>query len=510
MLLWSLFALRPYLPALLVFVAASLGPAFAWATGHYGAGAGLLGTTLSLLILALTVVGFGVRFAQEFRAAVQLQERVQGLLDEVTQKRDEAVRATLAKSRFLASVSHDLRQPMYAMNLYVSTVATHVERLLASPGDRTSERGVQDGIRRLQNSIVYLNSMFESLLDISRLNAGGVDAQIRYTMLLGLLEHLQSDYSRQAASQGLRFEMRLPSQMALMEVETDPALLERLLRNLLANACRYTLSGGIRLSVVAKDRSLDFRVVDTCPGIARAMRARVFDEFFQVPDAEVGGGPSDAPRGWTAQAAAEPGGADGAGAHLEGRGMGLGLSISARLADKLGSRIRLYSRVGHGSVFAFRQPMRISLRPRAEDRLATTVGDAPLPQALFVAVIEDDREIRQATRQLLETLGVEVFAAQSGQQAVAGLGQLGRMPDFLLCDYRMGSEDGIQAITMLREEFNHDIPALLITGDTSPDRLEEFGRMGLAVLYKPVSASELLSAMRKGLQHEGTTQNKGG
>lgn len=116
MLLWSLFALRPYLPALLVFVAASLVPALAWATGLYGGGAGLPGTTLSLLILGLTVVGFSVRFAQEFRATLLLQERVQGLLDEVTAKRDEAIRATLAKSRFLASVSHDLRQPMQQAN----------------------------------------------------------------------------------------------------------------------------------------------------------------------------------------------------------------------------------------------------------------------------------------------------------------------------------------------------------------------------------------------------------
>ena len=396
---------------------------------------------------------------------------------------------------------------MYAMNLYLSTVATHFQRLHVSPGDSTSVRGAQEGIRRLQDSIVYLNSMFESLLSISRLNSGRVDAQIRYTTLVGMLEQLESDYSRQAASQGLRFEMRLPSQIKLMEVETDPALLERLLRNLLVNAFRYTRSGGVRLAVVAQDRSLDFRVVDTGPGIERAMRDRVFEEFFQVTPAETGAETVEAAARFPAASVpVEPVGEEGANAQLAGRGIGLGLSISARLADKLDSRIRLHSRMGRGSVFAFRQPMRIALRPAGEDRPAAHTGEVALPAQLFVAVIDDDREILQATRQLLEARGIEVFTATGAAQAAQRLGRLGRRPDLLLSDYRMGAENGVQAIAMLREEFNHDIPALLITGDTSPDQLEEFSRMRLGVLYKPVSAPELLLAMRRALQGEGSVE----
>ena len=119
---------------------------------------------------------------------------------------------------------------------------------------------------------------------------------------------------------------------------------------------------------------------------------------------------------------------------------------------------------------------------------------------LFVAVIDDALEICRATRQMLEVYGIEVFTAESGEEAVGRLGRLGRRPDLLISDYRLTSETGVESIAMLCQEFNHDIPALLITGDTSPERLETFRRLGLTVLHKPLSASALLSAISAELQ----------
>jgi CheY-like chemotaxis protein len=141
--------------------------------------------------------------------------------------------------------------------------------------------------------------------------------------------------------------------------------------------------------------------------------------------------------------------------------------------------------------------MRIALRPQRDNLPVTGRGvGGSLPPGLFVAVIDDDADIRRSTRQMLEVLGVEVFVAESARQAVQQLGRLGRVPDLLLSDYRLGAENGIQAIAMLREEFNHDIPALLITGDTSPERLEAFRATGLRVLYKPISGAQMLAAVK--------------
>jgi len=511
LLLWSLQACSPYVPAFLAFALTSLVPAVALMSGLGGTTTEQPATMLGLMIVALLSLMFSLRFARDFRSGLLLQDRVQRLLDEVTAKRDEAVLATQAKSRFLASVSHDLRQPLHAMNLYLASVAGHFDKLRVMPDNDEYALNVHNGIRSLQDSTLYLNSMFESLLDISRLNAGSVAVNIRHTTLHRMLGQLEADYSRQAASQGMRFELRLPAQVQLMEVETDPALLERLLRNLLVNAFRYTRAGGVRLSVVARGRSLDFRVVDTGPGIERSMRKRVFEEFFQVPGSQSQGealSPSSR-LGGSAQAGAqgpsqgtEQRATQGAsGPNPTGRGIGLGLSISARLADKLGAPIRLHSCTGMGSVFAFRQPMRIALRPQHDSlRVPARGTSARLPPGLFLAVIDDDIEIRRSTRQMLEVLGAEVFTAESAAQAVQQLGRLGRVPDLLLSDYRLGAENGVQAISLLREEFNQEIPAILITGDTSPERMEEFRSTGLRVLYKPISGAQLLEAVEEELQ----------
>lgn len=455
---------------------------------------------LGLGVVSLVALGFSMRFSREFHDTFMLRDRVERLLSEVSVKHDEAVHANQAKSRFLASVSHDLRQPMHAMSLYLAAVAGHFDKLCAAPGDAASARCVHEGIRSLQDSTLHLNAMFESLLDISRLNAGSVAVTIRHTTLHRMMAQLKADYAHQAAAQGLRFDLRVPPRFHLMEVHTDPALLERLLRNLLVNAFRYTRSGGVRLSVVARGRSLDFRVVDTGPGIERAARQRVFEEFFQVPgsqEAAAAVAPMDRhPRSGHRSSAWPRGASQGL-----GRGIGLGLSISARLADKLGAPIRLHSRIGHGSVFAIRQPVRVALRPKSDAlAVAQHAASIRLPSGLFLAVIDDDREIRRSTSQMLEVMGVEVYAAESAEQAVQHLGLSGRVPDLLISDYRLGAHNGIQAIAQLREEFNRDIPAILITGDTSPAHIERFRSTGLQVLYKPLSGPQLVAAVAEELR----------
>ena len=484
MQLWALNAYSSFMPAFLAFWVTGVLPGIYMLcqpgrpTGEW------LGSALGLAATGLASLWFAARAARAFRGNLMLQDRVFRLLDEVTAKRDEAISATQAKSRFLASVSHDLRQPMHAINLYLASMAGSYARLRTDPQDARCAEAVQSGIKSLGESTLYLNSMFESLLDISRLNAGTVGVEIRHTTLNRMMAQLEADYRELAQAEGLRFEVRLPRQFHLMEVHTDPALLERLLRNLLVNAFRYTASGGVRLSVVARGKTLDFRVVDTGPGIPRAMQQRVFEEFFQVPGSQ----------------------ALGSRRATSGRGIGLGLSISGRLADKLGARIRLHSQLGLGSVFAVRQSIRIALRPQT-DRLSPRAAKlgTQLPPGLFLAVIDDDIDIRRSTRQMLETLGAEVFTAESATQAVEQLGRLGRLPDLLLSDYGLVGENGLQAIHRVREEFNHDIPAILITGETSAERAASFRDSGFPVLYKPASGEQLVAAITEALQPGVTT-----
>jgi two-component system, sensor histidine kinase len=438
----------------------------------------LVGSSMALGMALLVSTLFAWRSSRTFRINHGLQQRVMKLFDEVTQKKDEAISATLAKSRFLASVSHDLRQPLHAINLYLSSLSTSHARMLAQPEEPEHALAVQTGLASLQESALYLNSMFESLLDISRLDAGTVAVVIRPISLVRLISHLESDYQKLAQTEGLSFDVRLPPQFDLMEVRTDPALLERLLRNLIVNAIRYTEKGGVRLSVVARGRMLDFRVVDTGPGIERSMRQRIFEEFVQVP-----GSQTKVQR------------------HTHtGRGIGLGLAISARLADKLDTQIRLVSRPGHGSVFALRQPMRLALRvPVGPTPGLGTLRKGPFPPGTFLVVIDDDREIRRSSQLMLEQMGAEVFSADSGTTAIGQLGRMGRLPSVILCDYRLTEENGLDVIQALREEFNEEIPAILITGDTSPEHVTEFREAGLHVLHKPIPGDTLLAAIHQEL-----------
>lgn len=487
---WALHVFSPFLPACHAFALISLVPGVL--TLASGA-AQSLGAAVGLAFLGALALLHAVRLAQAFSAAQALQDRVYELMNDVTATRDETALAIQAKSRFLASVSHDLRQPMQAINLYLASLAGSFRQLRGDPSDEQSAASVDRGIRSLQESTQYLNGMFESLLDISRLNAGFVAVEIRYTTLHRMLTQLDADCRKQAAADGLHFDLQLPAQVHLMEVETDPALLERLLRNLLVNAFRYCGPGrGVRLSVVRRGKTLDFRVVDSGPGIEPAMRQRVFEEFFQVPGSQPA-------------AAAHAG--DGAAQIAQvGRGIGLGLSISTRLAEKLNSRVRLHSWVGHGSVFAVRQPMRIALRPQTDQLPARPRQLANrFPPGLFLAFIDDDPEIRRSMHQMLEQLGAEVFSAESAAQAVSRLGLQGRVPDLVLSDYRLGPENGLQAIALLREEFNLDIPAILITGDTSPERLAEFRASGLRVLYKPIAGEPLVAAILEELRAAAVT-----
>ena len=448
----------------------------------------VLGPLLSSL--AIAVLLFDEVASTRARKAY-LREQVVSQQAELRLALKEAFLANESKYRFLASVSHDLRQPMYAINLYISTLFKQIERLRAHPERQRDWHRVNDGLRDLEGSARHLNIMFEALLDLSRLASGSVKANVASIHLDDLLNRLEADYSQQASEQGLVFRLRVPPGMARVVVQTDPVFLERVLRNLLVNAMRYTRSGGVGLSLVIRGENLEFRVVDTGPGIERALHERIFEEFFQVPGTR------------TVQDSAvgqNPGGDD---ARTRESRIGLGLAISARLAESLGTRIRIKSMVGKGTVFYFRQPMRFVMRPQSKTNVEAAIGvvTQTVNKRLYTVVVDDEPEILRSTKRLLETyIDAEVFTAASGEDAVVTLGKQGRKPDLVISDFGLPGMDGLATIEALRDEFLEDIPALLITGDTRENSASRFQASGLKVLIKPVTGPVLIKAIEEVMQ----------
>jgi signal transduction histidine kinase/CheY-like chemotaxis protein len=422
------------------------------------------------------------------------------LLKQLSSERDQmnravtaAFKANASKSRFLASVSHDLRQPMYAINLYISTLLRQVQDLTSTPEREERWQGVSDGLLDLEGSAQYLNAMFEALLDLSRLDSGSLEANIRYVSIKDLISHLEADYSAQASDLGLVFRARIPEKLGRLEVQTDPILLERILRNLLVNALRYTREGGVCLALVLRPGGVEFRVVDTGPGIEPDLCEQVFDEFYQVQNSE------SAQRRFYDRSPVT--GKERSKVRSQDGGIGLGLSISARLAEKLGTKVKLRSRVGRGSIFSFKLPARPIMRLHENlpsDRRSNQNESKLDTKDLYIAVIDDDFEIRRSVEALLSTLlGAEVYTAEDGYQAAAFLGGYGRVPDLLISDYGLLAGDGIQAIEVVRDEFMKDIPAIIITGDTSVESFSRLRASGFKILYKPTTGPQLISAIEE-------------
>ena len=469
LLFGGLFAYSPYFPAYLGFSATAL-----WLSPlllNFSSEIYVTGLALGIWLISLVSTMFAYRFSDAFRVNKELEFNVYRLLSEITHKRDEAVAANLAKSRFLASVSHDLRQPMQAVSLTLNTLE---QLLVRKAGGENTQRLIEDNLTGLQHSVAYLNSMFEALVSISRLDASALTINIEYQELDTLFKKLEYEYKKVAEQEHLRFEIAVPPAFSQYLVKADIHLLERLLRNLITNAIRYTPKGGVRLAARLGAESINIRVVDTGLGVPPMMRARIFDEFVQIRSPL---------------------------AREKNVGMGLGLSIAKRLSGLLGSTIHLSSHAGLGSTFSFTLPMKKSavVSPVQQQSTERPVALERLEQTLLV-VIDDDPKICEATKMMLELYGAEVITAESGDAAIQALIFSPRSPDLILSDYRLVDETGLDCIEKIRSEFNEDIPAIVITGDTAPTELKLLKDAGLEILYKPVPADALLLSVIRHLR----------
>jgi signal transduction histidine kinase/integral membrane sensor domain MASE1/CheY-like chemotaxis protein len=395
-----------------------------------------------------------IALLQNFAAQAVIAIENTRLLSELRARTSELELANTAKSRFLAMASHDLRQPLHALGLFVAQLRNPLK-----PRERAKT------IERVHAAVGEMNEMFNSLLDISRLDAGVLMPKVVDFSIARLLQKIETTFDQTARDKGLR--LRVIQSDAW--VRSDVLLLERILLNLVSNSMRYTSRGGIIVGCRRRSDVLRIEVWDSGPGIPEAHRQNIFGEFFQLPNQE----------------------------RDRYGGLGLGLAIVDRLRRLLNHDIELTSTVGRGSRFTI-------LVPAAAEGVALVETDRSLHPAAFavegkvILVIDDAPIVLEGTSALLGKWGYSVVTAPSDEAALAQLTEREQRPDLIISDYHLANgKTGIEAIERIDAAFGASIPAILISGDTAPERLHDARDKGYTLLHKPVDPMRLRAVMHQ-------------
>ncbi len=445
----AITAFGPYLPTFVPFFLAATVP---FAISGFFASDPLLHRLAPVLMLSYIggMGALGLRANRAFAQLVRLQIETEELAEDLQRQKEIAERANLAKSTFLAAASHDLRQPVHALGLFVGAL-----RSLASAKDAAPL------IDQIESSVEAMEGLFGALLDVSRLDAGVVVVDRRTVAIGSILARVCADSAPEAEAKGVRFDWVGSSAV----VVSDPVLLERIVRNLVSNAVRYTDLGRVLVGCRRASGGLVVQVWDTGVGIAAGERERIFQEYYQIGNPE----------------------------RDRAKGLGLGLAIVRRLAALLGAELTLRSEPGKGSCFAIAVPLATgpaSLSAPAERPLSR------VPAGRLIVVVDDEAPIRAGMAKLLASWGYDIVAEGSGDEAIARLATRPTRPDLFICDYRLrGAENGLDLIERLRGEYNAAIAAILLTGDTAPELLSAARARGLIVLHKPAPLGKLRAAI---------------
>lgn len=384
-----------------------------------------------------------------------LEQKVDNATQALREQKDAAERANSAKSRFLAAASHDLRQPMHALSLLVSAA------------QRETDPAAQSVIiRRIETGTSALSDLLNSLLDISRLDGGGVQVRQEDFALDGLMHRLQDTYQGLAEEKGLELVIR-PTKAC---THSDPALLERIVGNLLSNAIRYTQSGGaVYVAVRPRGQEWVIQVRDNGPGIPLQDQQTIFQEFVQLSNPQ----------------------------RDRSLGLGLGLAIVQRLVQLLDHCVEVRSQPGQGATFGLRIP-RITLN---ETSAAIDQGKASDPlqlHGLRILLIEDDELVRQSFAGLLGMWGAHVDVFEQADAALAYLQNPHSLPQLVITDHRLGGNmNGLELSRAIARQHGEPVPTLLITGDTEDDVLQRLAEPHIQVLYKPAKPNVLIATITR-------------
>jgi signal transduction histidine kinase/CheY-like chemotaxis protein len=382
------------------------------------------------------------------------------MIDELGRLYRQLEAANLAKSRFLAAASHDLRQPLHALNLFVAQLRSETDHV---------ERGRIAA--QIEASVTAMNDLFNALLDISKLDAGALATNLTRFPVADLLKHIEATFAHAAREKGL--SLRCARSDAW--VQSDFILLQRILLNLVSNAVRYTDRGGVVVGCRRRGGRLRIEVWDSGIGIPKDQWQNVFGEFYRLS------GPDRERRG----------------------GLGLGLAIVERLCRLLDHRVELRSAPGKGSCLAVEAPL-VAAQPEPAEQVLAPEPTADPVKGKLIVVIDDDALVLDSMRGMLRSWGCFVVAVDSGRAALASLNGDDRRPDLIISDYRLADGiTGIATVEEMRRAFRAPIPAFLITGDTAPERLHEAGASGLHLLHKPVTPMALRAMLNQLLKEGG-------
>jgi two-component system, sensor histidine kinase len=374
---------------------------------------------------------------------------------ELREAREAADRANQAKSRFLATASHDLRQPLQALSLLNGTM-----RRMVREGD------LADALAQEAEAIGAMSRLLNALLDISKLESGAIKPEITAFKVAALFEELRREFASLAADKGLRLEVEFCAD----RIRSDPALVGQVIRNLVSNAIKYTPVGSVRLRCLHEESCVRLEVLDTGIGIAREEISRIFDDFYQV----------------------------GVASNTTRDGYGLGLSIVSRIAQLLGAKLNVLSEIGKGTTFSIELPNGASMgEAPVRDLIAVQRPQGRTSDKAHILLVEDDARVRKATGMLLKVEGYRVTAAATVGEAVE---QAQKNADIklLVTDYHLaGGETGMQVVASVRDTLGSALPAVVVTGDTSSAVRELTMDARLRTASKPINPDELLELVRE-------------
>lgn len=370
-------------------------------------------------------------------------------------EKQAAEKLVVDKSRFIASASHDLRQPLHALGLFHSAIRS-----------RSKDEKVHTVMDSVDKSTVALNHLFEGLLDVSRLDSGAIEPVLEHFRLDSLFSSIYDEFQQMAQTKGLVLEVNCGNCV----VYSDILLLEQVLRNLLGNAIKFTESGAITLSASVNEDKVIVSVVDTGPGIAEKDLDNIFDEFHQTERSK----------------------------YHEERGFGLGLAIVRRITRLLDMPLSLSSVHPSGACFSLEAPVGVEEKTRMLSG-PQHIGDIKLNAR--VLVIDDNVSILDGMQTLLFDWNIACLTAGSLEEAIQCLMETGFMPELIICDYHLSlGENGIDAARELCNHVGHDIPIIVITGDTTVDVDSFTATRGVDILYKPVRPGELRESIQRNLE----------
>jgi len=388
----------------------------------------------------VVMIAFARIANRNFKATKTLEFDNAKLLIEVTEQKAIAETAVIEKNQFLAATSHDLRQPLHAMGLYVDALRP-----------RLSDSLDQEILEKIALSSGALNELLHGLLDISRLDASVVENRPQHVYLNRITRQLSSEFDSQATQRGLDLQFDINNEHVVL---ADPILLERVLRNLLSNAVKYTETGFVKC-----DETIEIKVSDSGIGIPEEQTNAIFSEFTQLGNPE----------------------------RDRNKGLGLGLAIVKRLCELQKISYQLESKLGKGTSVTLSVPQ----GDGALRVLEKTCNTQPEKQ-LNILFIDDEEAIREGMKMLISSWQCVPLIASGRESAMRAIQSLDEDLDIIVSDLRLREDHtGIELIKLIREELNQEVPAIIVTGDTAVDRLELSKHSNIVMLHKPIKPAEL-------------------